>query len=64
MSKKDEYGRKFVRYIRRTAKNKVVATLLLSCGIFSRMATDDATFLVVISIIAIPLFFARKNHIF
>ena len=64
MSKKGEYGRKFARYIRRTAKNKVLALLLLSCGVLTRMATDDATFLLFVSFVAIPLFFARKNYIF
>lgn len=64
MSKKSEYGQKFTRYIRRTAKNKIIAMLLIACGVLSRIGTEDATVLVVTLIFAIPLFFARKNYIF
>lgn len=63
MSKKSVYGRKFVKYIRRTFKNKVVALAMIGLGVASRMLSDDATFLVFMLIFAIPLFFARKNYV-
>lgn len=63
MSKKSMYGRSFVKYIRRTFKNKVVALAMIGLGVASRMLSDDATFLVFMLIFAIPLFFARKNYV-
>lgn len=64
MSKMGEVKRRFSKYIRRTAKNKVVALLLIGCGLGTNIASDDATFLVAILICAVPLFFARRNYIY
>lgn len=52
---------KFERYIRRTLKNKLCAIALLGIGVLSTIPDGDATFLVLISFIAIPLFFTKEN---
>lgn len=61
---KDLYLRKAVRYIKRTLKNKLCAIILLTCGALTITVTNDATGLVFVSIIAIPLFFAKENWMY
>lgn len=57
------HTRKFERYIRRTLKNKLYATILFGIGVLSAIPDGDITFLALISFIAIPLFFAKVNWI-
>lgn len=48
----------------KTRKNKRTAIILLAIGLLSMVATDgDATLMVWMIIIAIPLFLAKKNYI-
>lgn len=64
MSQKNgEFKREFVKYIRRTAKNKMVALYLIAAGLIIRAITGDATVLVLTLMFGIPLFLARQNHI-
>lgn len=46
-----------------TLKNKLCAIGLLTCGSIPALIIDDATALVFMGMIAVPLFFARKNWI-
>ena len=46
-----------------TRKNKVCALALMLVGILSVLIDRDATFLIIDCMIAIPLFFAKKNII-
>ena len=47
-----------------TLKNKVYAAILLALGALSVTIDGDATGLVFLSFIAIPLFFAKRNWVF
>ena len=63
-----EYGRSrrkesFGSYIRRTYKNKLCAAALLICGLFSTYVMKEASALLYMSIISIPLFFSKENWI-
>lgn len=62
--KKDKYLRMTVRYIKRTLKNKLCALTLLIAGALTLTVSNDATGLVFVSIIALPLFFARENWMY
>lgn len=48
----------------KTLKNKLYALGLLTCGCIPTFMMDDATALVFIGMIAIPLFFAKENWIY
>lgn len=64
MSQKNgEFKREFVKYIRRTAKNKMVALTLIATGLIVRAMTGDATVLLLTLMFGIPLFLARSNYI-
>lgn len=47
----------------KTLKNKVYAILLLALGYMPVVIIDDCTALVLISLFAIPLFFAKENWV-
>lgn len=61
--KKRKYLKRFVKYIHRTYKNKIVALAMIALSALSMLWTKDATALVFISLIAIPLFFVGENYI-
>lgn len=46
-----------------TLKNKLCAVGLLACGCVPTFVENDAMALVVIGMIAVPLFFAKENWI-
>ena len=52
-----------IKYLRRTWKNKAVALALMAIGYLSIGIDNDATAFAFLMIFAIPLFFARRNHI-
>lgn len=52
-----------IKYLRRTWKNKAVALAMAFVGYLTTGIDNDATAFVFILLIAIPLFFARRNHI-
>lgn len=53
----------FKAYIQRTAKNKVVAVALMLLALLPAVIDKDGTALVFMALVAVPLFFAKKNHI-
>lgn len=62
-SKSAKYKEAFVKYIRRTLKNKVVALALIIIGLILRDITGEATALVLMLMFGIPLFLAKRNYI-
>lgn len=48
----------------KTLKNKLCAVVLLICGYLSVLIDKDATALVFLALIAVPLFFAKENWIY
>lgn len=55
--------RRRFRIKRELLKNKVYALILIGLGWLSILPDRDGTFLVFISMIAIPLFFSKENWI-
>lgn len=47
----------------KTLKNKLYAIGLLACGCLPTFIDNDATALVFLGVIAVPLFFAKENWI-
>ena len=45
-------------------KNKIYATVLLGIGVASMVLTKEATVLVLICAIALPLFFSKREWIY
>lgn len=52
-----------LNYLKRTWKNKIAAVAMTAAGILTVCIDNDATFLVLALIFAIPLFFAKENFI-
>lgn len=61
--KVNKYIKGIVRYLYRTAENKIIALVLVLGSLIPMMIDGDATALVFMSMIAIPLFFANENCI-
>ncbi len=60
--KKQSWIERFVRYMKRTYKNKLVAVLLVTLGATTVSIAHDATALVFVSLfLAIPLFFSNDD---
>lgn len=55
--------KRFVLYMFETFWNKVCAVSMILCGMVPVFIDKDATALVFIGIIAVPLFFTRTNWI-
>lgn len=55
--------KKFVLYMIETFWNKVIALAMIFIGMLPVFIDKDATALVFISFIAVPMFFARTNWI-
>jgi hypothetical protein len=56
--------RRFIRYFRRTLKQKLYAVAMVAAGIVSVPVSDgDITFLVLMSCLAVPMFISRENWI-
>ena len=45
-------------------KNKIYALLMLSLGLVSTALTKDATVMVLMTVIAVPMFFSKKEWIY
>lgn len=56
--------RNFKAYIRRTFANKVVAIAMVLFGLLTMMLERDVTLMAIALFFGIPLFFARKDHIY
>lgn len=48
----------------KTLKNKLCAVVLLICGYLQVLIDKDATALVFLALIAVPMFFAKENLIY
>lgn len=53
-----------IKYLKRTWKNKVAAMAIAFVGYLSTFIDGDATAFVFLMLIAIPLFFTRRNYIY
>lgn len=62
--KTSDYIKLFARHIRRTFKNKICAIALIVVGVITRNMTGDATVLIVMLMLGIPLFLTNRNHIY
>lgn len=51
------------KYLKRTLKNKLLALALSALGCLHFSWSNDATVIVFISLIAVPLFFAKRNYV-
>ena len=53
---------RFIRYMRRTWLNKLVAVAMSLLGLLSVIVSEgDATFFILMSLITVPMFFARES---
>ena len=52
-----------IKYLKRTWKNKAVASAMMVLGCLSTFVDGDATGCVFLMLLAIPLFLAGKNYI-
>ena len=52
-----------IKYLKRTWKNKAVALVAALAGYLTIGIDNDATFFVFALVLALPLFFARRNDI-
>ena len=56
--------RRFMRYFRRTLKQKLYALGMIMAGVLSALVSDgDITMLILMLFIAVPMFISRKNWI-
>lgn len=62
--RKQKAKQKFIKYLRKTWKNKVIAIAMILCGMLGVWVLEDATALVFILFIAIPMFFSRKDWVY
>lgn len=53
--------RRFIKYLHNTWKNKLMAMFMVFTGMMGVMILDDATALVFMLFIAVPMFFSRKD---
>lgn len=61
MKKQRKITKLLKNYIKRTWRNKLIASLLFIIGYVSMSIAGDATAFVFILLFAIPLFFANKD---
>ncbi len=50
-------------YLKRTWKNKVAAVVLMAVGCLSMKVSGDGTALLLLTMLAMPMFFAKENYI-
>lgn len=62
--KRERDRARFDRYIERTLGNKTVAIAMIMIGTFVMHLSGDATALVFLSMLAVPLFFAWEQWIY
>ena len=55
--------RQMKRYLKRTWKNKLMAIVIVLPCVVATQIEGDATLLILSLMVAIPLFFAKKNYI-
>lgn len=59
--RKQKAKAKFIKYLRRTWKNKLAAIAMIMIGMLGVVVCNDATALVVLACIAVPMFFTKKD---
>lgn len=59
--RKQKARKNFVKYIRRTWKNKLIAIAAVSAGMLGVVLEKDATALVFMMFIAVPMFFSSRD---
>lgn len=64
MTKKERDRARFVRYMKRTIGNKICAITMVAAGGLVTMLSGDATALVFLLMLAVPMFFAWEQWIF
>lgn len=52
---------KFINYLCKTWKNKICAIAMIICGMLGIVIEKDATALVFMLLIAVPMFFSKRN---
>lgn len=60
----NKYIGKIMTNLHETGKNKLCAILLVAMGIIAAEIDGDATGLIFLSCMALPLFFTKKNFIY
>lgn len=61
--KRERDRARFARYMNRTIGNKLCAITMITAGVFVTKLANDATALVFLSMIAVPMFFAWEEWI-
>lgn len=56
--------RRFVKYIKRTGINKLMAVLLVIVGCLPLWIDNDATLLIIMTLIAVPLFCTKNSCLY
>lgn len=64
MTNRERRRIRFVKYIRNTWMNKVLATALILCGIVVTSISGDGTALVFLGMFAVPTFFTGKQVVY
>lgn len=64
MTKKERDRARFVRYLKRTIGNKLCAIAMVAVGGLVTMLSGDATALVFLLMLAVPMFFAWEQWIY
>jgi hypothetical protein len=62
--RRQKANERFFNYLYKTWKNKVMAIAMMICGALGLLVVDDATALVFISFIAVPMFFSSKRWVY
>lgn len=61
--KNHKHLKRFVRYLYRTRYNKILALVMIGCGLLTGKFGDGTGMLFAL-IFGVPLFFAKENHIY
>ena len=64
LSNRERRIRRFARYLDRTFKNKLYSIILIMLGIIVTKIDGDATFLVLMLMLGIPLFFTAERVVY
>lgn len=59
--RKQKARKNFVKYMRRTWKNKLIAIAIVCTGMAGVLLEQDATALVFMMFIAVPMFFSSRD---
>lgn len=54
----------FIRYMRKTYKNKIIASIIFILGCITLRFSNDGTFMLFTTFLSVPLFFEKDNQIY